>query len=46
MDNLSLVANLVTAGVVQIDREGQEVIDLSIPDYLERLDELYGRERR
>jgi hypothetical protein len=46
VDNLSLVANLVDAGVVGIDGEGKEVIDLTIPDYLLRLDELYGRERR
>jgi hypothetical protein len=46
VENLSLVANLVEAGAAQIDREGREVIDLSVPDYLHRLDELYGRERR
>ena len=46
VDNLSLVANLVDAGAVTIDAEGKEVIDLTIPDYLMRLDELYGRERR
>jgi len=46
VDNLTLVANLVDAGVINIDSEGREVINLTIPDYLHRLDELYGRERR
>ena len=46
VDNLSLVANLVHSGSVGIDPEGQAIVELSIPDYLHRLDELYGRERR
>jgi hypothetical protein len=46
VENLSLVANLVTAGAISIDAEGQAIVDMSIPDYLLRLDELYGRERR
>jgi hypothetical protein len=46
VDNLSLVANLVDGGAVQIDAEGKDIVDLSVPDYLKRLDELYGRGRR
>jgi len=44
-DHLSFVANLVTAGVVGIDREGQAVVDMTHEQYLEKLDELYGVDR-
>jgi hypothetical protein len=46
VENLTLVANLVSSGAIAIDREGQAIVDMTIPDYLQRLDELYGKERR
>ena len=44
--HLALVANLVNAGVVTIDPEGREIIKMSTEDYLIRLDDLYGKDRR
>ena len=43
--HLSFIANLVTAGAVSIDSVGAEVLNLSTPDYLKRLDNLYGVDR-
>jgi hypothetical protein len=40
--HLSFMANLVEAGAVSIDADGAEVVGLSAPEYLNRLDELYG----
>jgi hypothetical protein len=42
---LSFLGNLVSAGVVAIDREGAEVMALTDEQYLTRLDDLYGVER-
>jgi hypothetical protein len=42
---LSFLANLVSAGAVSIDREGGDVLALDPLDYLNRLDELYGVDR-
>jgi hypothetical protein len=44
-DHLSFVANLVDAGVVGIDKEGLDVVNMTTEQYLTTLDELYGVDR-
>lgn len=44
-ENLTLVSNLITSGAIQADAETTAIAQMSIPDYLDTLDELYGKDR-
>ena len=44
-ENLTLVSNLITSGAIQADAETEAIAQMSIHDYLDTLDELYGKDR-
>jgi len=45
VENLTLVANLINGGAIDADETTRAVAGLSVSDYLQRLDDLYGRGR-